>query len=236
MRWRGTTRFLRTATPGSCAVATRPAVSARSVRSWPRCSASTGLSCPKRHAGPRPWRPLGAAKDRRNNICRSVAFRSAKERCFRGAKGDSCLRGGPKCPPAPAGGADPQPAAEVVSCGEVPATTTPCRRLLPPWRRCPRVESCRLPRAAHLATLIFPTQEGSRARSTDCCSLRSAGSAPHRPRCWRPVREPFVQKVEARLASEAGFFTWALHFVRQSRGGCTPPLAGRLMTPRSACR
>ena len=41
-------------------------------------------------------RAAGARKDRRINICRIVAFRSAKERGFRGAKGDTCFRAGPK--------------------------------------------------------------------------------------------------------------------------------------------
>ena len=43
----------------------------------------------------------GNAWDRRNNICRIVAFRCAKAAFFRGAKGDTCFHAAP-CSPAPA--------------------------------------------------------------------------------------------------------------------------------------
>ncbi len=37
-----------------------------------------------------------AGKDRQVDNCRIVAFRSAKAAFFRGAKGDTCFRAGPK--------------------------------------------------------------------------------------------------------------------------------------------
>jgi len=212
IRWRGTTTFLKADRAGARVAASGTVACARSATSWPRCSASTGSPCPSRHAGRRPR--LGIAetasgrgarlqrahtkqlKDtmtiQRKKFCVSqVGWYGGTSATCHARRSRAAWQGGRKCPPAPFGRTDPPFTAEVVSCGGVPPAATPLARFTLRRKRCPPVESSRLHRAAHLATVIFPIQEGSHARSTDWPGLRSAGSAPHRPRCWRPVREPF---------------------------------------------